>query len=121
VVAQHRQSWADWGARKYEDYEQPCLHSLRISHSLSCFLVMLSKAELMHFSLELQKKLDIKYKSPPLPVDLSMLGQQRPDEPDSDQDSGMLTPASATNAPFSPDLRSLQAQFAPKSDRKKGK
>ena len=75
----------------------------------------------MHFSLELQKKLGIKYRSPPLPVDLSMIGQQRPDDPFNDRDSGMLSPGSALNAPFSPDLSSLQAQFAPKSDPKKGK
>jgi len=76
----------------------------------------------MHFSLELQKKLNITYRSPPLPVDLSMLGQQRLDSPFNDHDiSAMLSPGSAMDAPFSPDLSSLQAQFAPKSNLKKGK
>jgi hypothetical protein len=36
-----------------------------------------SKADVSSFCLELTKKLDLKYRSPPLPVDLSIHSQKR--------------------------------------------
>lgn len=93
---EHRESWASWGALRN------------------------SQAALVIFSTELSKKLDIWYKNPPLPVDLSIaphhghisvtpgsLTPDRNDElsPDSHQSMSM----------YSPDLRSLQAKFAPAS------
>lgn len=97
VVGQHRESWANWGA------------------------LMMSKAQLASFSVELSKKLGMTFRSPPLPVDLSII--QPVGNP------SLLNPASFLNqsgappgggdernmAAFgaSPDLTSLQARFAP--------
>lgn len=48
VVAQHREAWQNTGA---------CLQS---------------KADLSSFALEISKKMNMRYKSPPMPVDLTM-------------------------------------------------
>ena len=48
VVLQHRESWQHVGA------------------------LLVSKAEVTAFCHELQKKMDMRYKSPPLPVDLTI-------------------------------------------------
>jgi hypothetical protein len=92
AAVQHRHSWYDWGT------------------------IMQSKSHLIHFSLELSKKLDIWYKTPPLPVNLSVVGQPATLPINMDAAS----PGSAVNADvigstgvFSPDLSSLQAMFAP--------
>jgi hypothetical protein len=87
IAAQHRQSWYDWST------------------------IMLSKSDLVHFSLELSKKLDIWYKTPPLPVSLSVVGQ--PASLPINMDAA--SPGSAVNADAigSPDLSGLQAMFAP--------
>jgi hypothetical protein len=85
---------------------------------------MLSKADLMHFSLELAKKLDIRFRSPPLPVDLSLVSQggvlNAPGlENFFNANNFNLSPGSAANlSAHSPDLTSLQAQFAPRTDSK---
>jgi hypothetical protein len=47
--------------------------------------LLVSKAQVSSFCLELSKKLDMRYKSPPLPVDLSMV--QRTAGTHEDQDS----------------------------------
>lgn len=94
VVAHHRQSWYEWGA------------------------LMLSKAQLMHFGMELAKKLDIWYKSPPLPVDLTLTKSSLPD----DLLSPVLRAAAhdrADSTSTAPDLSSLQDLFAPKYDKPK--
>lgn len=78
--------------------------------------VMLSKAHLIHFSLELSKKLEIYYKAPPMPVNVSFTGQagiplnmeDRALSPGSDVNS------EAVASGVAPDLSSLQAMFAPK-------
>jgi hypothetical protein len=49
--------------------------------------LLVSKAQVSSFCLELSKKLDMRYKSPPLPVDLSMV--QRTTGIHEDQDSVM--------------------------------
>jgi hypothetical protein len=91
VAVQHRHSWYDWGT------------------------IMLSKSHLIHFSMELSKKLDIWYKTPPLPVNLSVTGQ--PATLPFNMDAA--SPGSAVNADvigstgLAPDLSSLQAMFAP--------
>ena len=76
-----------------------------------------SKADLMHFCMELSKKLDIWYKSPPMPVDLSFVGTNNPYEvpnrPADLQQPQMTTPA---NAAAGPDLTALQDQFRPQLD-----
>lgn len=56
TVAQHRNSWQDIGG------------------------VLTSKAELMTYELEVAKKLGMKYVSPPLPVDLTVLQSGQPGE-----------------------------------------
>jgi hypothetical protein len=87
IVVQHRQSWFDWGT------------------------IMISKSHLIHFSLELSKKLDIWYKTPPIPVSLSVVGQ--PSTLPFNIDAA--SPGIAVNADSigTPDLSSLQAMFAP--------
>jgi hypothetical protein len=50
VVAEHRESWQQAG------------------------IVNNSKAELTSFSLELSKKMNMRYRSPPMPIDLSIMG-----------------------------------------------
>ena len=69
----------------------------------------------MHFSMELSKKLDIWYKSPPVPVDLSVvsgnLGEALNKSP------AHLPPASLpSNVGVAPDLTELQYQFRPQLD-----
>jgi hypothetical protein len=94
VVVQHRESWASWGA------------------------LMLSKAHLSSFSLELSRKLDIRFKSPPLPVDLSVVNHVNTMDPTAlmNQDSTLsLSPGSATLTSLTADLASLQAKFMPVS------
>ena len=67
----------------------------------------------MHFSMELAKKLDIWYHSPPVPVDLSFVGAN-PNEilnriPEVQQPLG-TTPTTASTGP---DLTALHDQFRP--------
>ena len=59
VVATHRNSWYDWTT------------------------VHVSKADLIHFCMELSKQLEIAYRTPPVPVDLSI------------QDGSLFAPAAA--------------------------
>jgi hypothetical protein len=87
---------------------------------------MLSKADLMHFSLELSKKLNIWYRSPPLPVDLSVVSQGGGLNLPGSSPSGPMpsvpnvsapntSPGSAINANGNlPDLTGLQDMFAPR-------
>jgi hypothetical protein len=99
VAAQHREGWTSWNALR------------------------LSQARLATFSLELSKKLDIRFKQPPLPVDLSIMQPGNAVDP-----ASILNPVGGVpgggglnqfpgnqEAPmgFSPDLASLQARFAP--------
>lgn len=62
IVAQHRSSWQDIGA------------------------ILGSKADLVKFCMEVTKQLDMRFTSPPLPVDLTLKGSS----------TGELTPASIT-------------------------
>lgn len=98
VCGQHREGWNSWGA------------------------IMLSKAHLANFSLELTKKLDIRFTSPPLPVDLSIVQPGNAMDPTSILNSIGGVPGtgganqslgSQATMSFSPDLASLQAKFAP--------
>jgi hypothetical protein len=94
VAVQHRNSWFDWGT------------------------IMNSKANLIHFSLELSKKLDIWYKTPPLPVNLSVVTPGQAVTLPFNMDAASLL-GGAINADaigstgLAPDLSSLQAMFAP--------
>jgi hypothetical protein len=101
VAAQHREGWTSWNALR------------------------LSQAHLATFSLELSKELDIRFKQPPLPVDLSIVqaGNNTVD-PTSILNSvgGMAGRGGVDQFPsyqdqatmgISPDLESLQARFAP--------
>ena len=84
---------------------------------------MQSKADLMHFSMELAKKLDVWYKSPPLPVDLTIasgnlndaLNRSTEIQPliNPDADGGN---SSATKHAPPVDLKELQSQFRPQLD-----
>jgi len=112
VVAQHRSSWAEWGTRKsfllratmnqsYSPLDSPQL------------IVVLSKADLIHFCMELSKKLDIWYKTPPLPVDLSVSSLQ------SSARTSAEPPAlssEALNEGVFLDLIGLLASFPPRED-----
>lgn len=91
MIAQHRLPWVQW-----TDLHQ-------------------SKADLMHFSMELSKKLDIWYKSPPLPVDLSVMGGNLGEA--LNKIPTTLPPAiPASNVGAAPDLTELQNQFRPQLD-----
>jgi hypothetical protein len=98
VVGQHREGWTSWGALR------------------------LSQAHLATFSLELSKKLDIRFKQPPLPIDLSIMQSGNAVDPASilNPVGGVpggggqnQFPENEVNMGFSPDLASLQARFAP--------
>jgi hypothetical protein len=98
VAAQHREGWTSWTALK------------------------VSIANLNTFSLELSKKLDIRFKQPPLPVDVSIMQSGNAVDPASILNpvggvpgGGGLTqfPGNQATMGFSPDLASLQARFAP--------
>jgi hypothetical protein len=98
VAAQHREGWTSWTALK------------------------VSVAHLATFSLELSKKLDIRFKQPPLPVDLSFMQPGNAMDPASILKPGggvpegvgqNQFPGNQATMGFSPDLASLQAKFAP--------
>jgi hypothetical protein len=59
--------------------------------------LLTSKAELVTFALELTKKMNLRYKSPPLPVDLSVM-QRQSDNTNMPMD--FLNAASAGNQEF---------------------
>lgn len=83
---------------------------------LGSFPVRTSNGDLMHFCFELQKKMNIKYHSPPMPIDLRMQGLGGNPAGGPPQAS---TAGSAINAPYLTDVAALQAQFAPKAEAKK--
>lgn len=94
ICAQHRLPWS-----KYGDLQQ-------------------SKADLMHFCFELQKKMDLLYKHPIQPVDVTLRNAGNAAE-------SLLTPMSPYQPPLSPggsvstanaEFAALQSLFAPKSD-----
>lgn len=98
VCVDHRESWAAWRA------------------------IRTSQAHLASFSVELSKKLNIWYQSPPLPVNLTFMNGSGnvvmgPASPTGDPtDTSMeLSPNSTA---YSPDVRSLLAKFAPSSDQR---
>jgi hypothetical protein len=85
---------------------------------------MVSKADLMHFSLELCKKLDIRYRSPRLPVDLSMASQAGVLSIPTSEIGGNMYPGRVADVSsvgalngdnYRPDLSSVHAMFAPRS------
>jgi small-conductance mechanosensitive channel len=98
--AQHRSTWAEWTT------------------------IMLSKADLILFSVELQKKLGIYYKTPPLPVDLSMGSLQAVQR--AQQEGLTVTPADMATGGIpnemlsSPDISGLQALFPPRTPHHQG-
>jgi hypothetical protein len=73
--------------------------------------LLVSKAQVSSFCLELSKKLDMRYKSPPLPVDLSMV--QRTAGTHEDQDSGVAKLA-GLNAD-SESIKNIEAMFEMKA------
>ena len=84
--------------------------------------ILQSKADLMHFSMELSKKLDIWYRNPPLPVDLSIMGGGGGGGVGSDFIAESMARAAEENqrqAPLSPNsektlgLKDLQTRFRP--------
>ena len=101
VQAQHRQSWQDVQALKQ------------------------SLADLQSFALELSKKMGLRYKSPPLPVDLNMLQQGssnhtsqtkfNPGEQEGTDDNlsipALSFPASPGSANVSVEVASIAAMF----------
>lgn len=93
VAVDHRLSWADWT------------------------IIRTSQSDLMAFTVELSKKLDIWYKNPPLPVNLSFVGDQPrllgPSLPTIDENGPDMS--SLVQPLLSPDLRGLQAKFAPQT------
>jgi len=95
VAATHRSSWYEWTA------------------------VHTSKADMIHFSLELSKQLGIAYRTPPVPVDLNI--QDPPNFPFVPTLGRPLSGGSATTVPSGlaplqerPDLSSLQSMFPPR-------
>ena len=84
---------------------------------------MQSKADLMHFAMELAKKLNIWYKNPPLPVDLNIqsgnlsdaLNRSMEMQPLINPDDGVGSSSTAGNAP-SIDLKDLHSRFRPQLD-----
>lgn len=76
---------------------------------------MQSKADLMHFSMELSKKLDIWYKNPPVPVDLSIVSGSLNDARLAEEGKDVMRSASGGVANV-PDLTDLQNQFRPQLD-----
>lgn len=79
---------------------------------------MQSKADLMHFCMELSKKLDIWYKNPPLPVDLSIVGGNMNEAMGRFASSSETQPLMANNSRVEfpnegPDLTDLHNRFRP--------
>jgi hypothetical protein len=96
ICAQHRLPWSKWG-----DLAQ-------------------SKADMLHYCLELSKKLDMWYKRPTVPIDLRVRdgnlsdalqrNQQYPSQP-------LMAPLSPGGTPTNrAELNALQTLFAPKND-----
>ena len=80
-----------------------------------------SKADLMHFSMELSKKLDIWYRNPPLPVDLNVANSSNFHEAmrkvsEADLEMQPLVNHMDTTENSSLDLKDLQSKFRPKFD-----
>mmetsp|Transcript_19417 Transcript_19417/g.39447 ORF Transcript_19417/g.39447 Transcript_19417/m.39447 type:complete len:97 (+) Transcript_19417:63-353(+) len=75
-----------------------------------------SKADLMHFSMELAKKLDIWYHSPPLPVDLSFVGENLNETLNSIPEFQQPPEIISATASTGPDLTALHDQFRPQLD-----
>ena len=76
----------------------------------------------MHFSMELSKKLDVWYKSPPLPVDLSFMNgttlpfNLTPPSADGGATTTRGNPDTVGDTTASPDLSNLHNQFRPQFD-----
>lgn len=93
VIGQHRLPWVEFGE------------------------LMQSKADLLVFSMELSKKLDIWYEKPPLPVDLRLVGTDPADIVQTITSAMQLAPlpyhSRATSRTSLPDLTDLQTRFRP--------
>mmetsp|Transcript_9411 Transcript_9411/g.17965 ORF Transcript_9411/g.17965 Transcript_9411/m.17965 type:complete len:85 (-) Transcript_9411:396-650(-) len=84
---------------------------------------MQSKADLMHFAMELAKKLNIWYKNPPLPVDLNIasgnlneaLNQSIEMQPLINPADGVGSSTTSGNVPVV-DLKDLHSRFRPQLD-----
>jgi hypothetical protein len=74
--------------------------------------LLVSKAQVSSFCLELSKKLDMRYKSPPLPVDLSLV--QRTTGTHEDQDSDVISKLVGLNAD-SESIKNVEAMFEMKT------
>jgi hypothetical protein len=101
VIATHRNSWYDWTT------------------------VHVSKSDLIHFCLELSKQLGIAYRTPPVPVDLTVQDPQRYPlfvAPGATGETAAAEPPSAAPVPMAPlnqgvetpDLTDLQSRFPPR-------
>jgi hypothetical protein len=74
--------------------------------------LLVSKAQVSSFCLELSKKLDMRYKSPPLPVDLSLV--QRTSGTHEDQDYDFIAKLAGLNAD-SESIKNVEAMFEMKT------
>ena len=92
ICGQHRLGWD-----KYGDLQQ-------------------SKADLMHFSMELQKRMDLLFKQPTQPVDVTLRNAQEslPDVGGMPS-SPLVAPASPGGGSMASEFSSLQGLFAPKT------
>lgn len=121
VGAQHRSTWAEWTQSK-SSVILLVFTGCDLLLTFSTITVMLSKADLILFCVELQKKLGIFYKTPPLPVDLSMgslhaFQEAQRQGPTTMEDSGNRTDGIPREMSSSPDISGLQALFPPRSPR----
>lgn len=73
-----------------------------------------SKADLSSFALELSKKMDLRYRSPPMPVDLTLLKQASGMSVDISHDGMEPGQRARSNTVGSIDINSVSAMFEPK-------
>jgi hypothetical protein len=69
--------------------------------------LLVSKAQVASFCLELSKKLDMRYKSPPLPVDLAVVKRDKED----DSDQSVIAKFAGFSADDSSGFREVAALF----------
>lgn len=70
--------------------------------------LLVSKAHVASFCLELSKKLDMKYQSPPLPVDLAVVNRSSKDD---DENQSILAKFAGFSADDSSGFREVAALF----------
>jgi hypothetical protein len=90
LSVQHRESWQNMGP------------------------VLDSKSNLASFGLEVAKKLDMRYRAPPLPVNLAMVARQQENQSDDQSISNVMD---SPNPGMMPDVGAIAALFEPKKDK----